>query len=101
MNYEELKVGDAVIIDGGRHGNERLVKVERLTKTQIIAHGSKFSRKNGSLIGGGTWCTTMLREATPEAKDRILRVRLIDAIRACDFGHVTTGTLNTIYGLIK
>ena len=59
-NFEDVKVGDKVII---RHSNRSDVVgvVERITKTQFVVGFRKFWKKNGDLVGGrsmwsSTWC---------------------------------------------
>ena len=61
-----LRAGDQVIV-GGRNP-ERVMLVERVTKTQVILASSsyRFRRDNGQQIGGGRWAREVLAEATPE-----------------------------------
>lgn len=66
---QKIKVGDMVVIAGGNSWTPpSVVKVERLTKTQIVVVGSdiKYRRNNGRAIGGCAWSTTWVREATIE-----------------------------------
>jgi len=60
---KNLKVGDNVIVNS-RHG-DTLVKIERLTKTQIIIRNNyKFNRTTARVVGEDVWNQTYLEEAT-------------------------------------
>jgi hypothetical protein len=71
---EALKDGDEVVIRHrygmDRHGM-RLVKVTKITPTQIVANGSRFRRDTGWERGGSVWDSTSLLEATPERRKAI------------------------------
>ena len=47
MEFKDLQVGDYVYINSNLHGLSRLVKVERITKTLIIANNQRFNIKTG------------------------------------------------------
>lgn len=53
MNLENTKEGDLIRITAGWDG-ERVVRVERTTKTQVIAGGIKFNR-SGFVVGADSF----------------------------------------------
>lgn len=59
---EALKPGDEVFVE------DSLRRVDRLTATQIIIGGSRFSRSTGRRIGSSGWRSTCLCEPTPERR---------------------------------
>lgn len=68
----KLKVGDKVIVDGRYH--QKVVKVIRMTQTQIIVEGgSKFRKNDGWAVGCDTFCSACLREGTPEEIHKIVQ----------------------------
>ncbi len=53
MSLENVKVGDPLI--RYCHPFKTVVKVERITATQIICGSSKYNKKTGFIIGGSAW----------------------------------------------
>jgi hypothetical protein len=80
---EELKVGDAVIIDAGSTA-VRLAQytVDRITKTQFIIGTWRFRRADGDRIGPYTLTSPYVKllQPTPELYNRIRRDKLIGYI---------------------
>ena len=72
---KNLKVGDMVIIST-RMG-ESIGRVDRITKAGNIGVGSSLFRPDGIERGCDTWNIRVLREATPEAVNRIKRADTI------------------------
>ena len=70
MKFDDIQVGDQVIIPRGNHGV--VATVERVTKTQFIAGGERFM-KDGAKYGTSAdiWHSRYARHATPEAVDRL------------------------------
>ena len=78
---KELKAGDEVVIDT-RYGG-RLVKVTKVTKTQIVIDTWRFNRDNGRLRGQhGGFDFWSLRKATPVLRELIERRQLVSGIVA-------------------
>jgi Zn-dependent alcohol dehydrogenase len=76
-----LKPGDEVAIPGRWSvGATSLLRVERLTATQIVvAGGRKFRRDSGRAVGtSDTWNTPWLQPVTQEVLDAIEHKRLVD-----------------------
>jgi len=56
-----VKVGDEVIFEFNG-GGVRILKVERVTKTQVITDtGMKFRKKDGYRVGMGSWNIDTIR----------------------------------------
>jgi len=62
---KNLKVGDTVIIE--HRSSAAVDTIARLTKTQfVLSSNYKFNRTTGYEVGGDTWNTTSISEATFE-----------------------------------
>lgn len=68
---DNLSVGDSVVIYNGWYGAS-IKAVSKVTATQIVVGNTRYRRKDGYVVGGGTWSRHSLREATPE---RVAAVR--------------------------
>jgi hypothetical protein len=70
---ESLEIGDLVIT--GK--SQRVCKVERVTKTQIVLEKQecKFNRQTGRMIGGSRYYSDYLEEATKEKLDSMREER--------------------------
>ncbi len=83
----KLGPGDYVVLRHGYHYDKRsLVKVKRVTKTQIILEdGLRFSKKTGREIGASGWYAPIVEEATREVIEEIkhenYKMRLLKFIR--------------------
>jgi ribosomal protein L24 len=69
VTFDDIKVGDKVIIPRGEHGT--LATVEKVTKTQFTAGGVRFMKADGTKYGSNrdTWSRICdwAKKATPEA----------------------------------
>lgn len=65
--FDDIKVGDQVIISPGSFGKRcrKLVTVERVTATQFVAGGCRFT-KRGWEVGGDIYHATTADVATPD-----------------------------------
>jgi len=73
-NFENIKAGDEVAIIF--RNDIKLVKVDRITKTQIIIRDNKYRKKDGDGIGPcgsyGMWSTkSYISPITPEIEERL------------------------------
>ena len=99
-----LQVGDKVIV-GGRTA-ERVLVVERVTKTQLILSStiSRFRRDNGWQIGGGAWSKDYLIEATPEKLrevcDKNERLRLLARLRKYPWGDLSANDMKRVFAIL-
>ena len=85
----DTKIGDAVCLrypSGFHHYTLRHAQITKVTKTQVVAFGRRWSRRSGDEIGGGgsRWNRDYLLRTTPEALAEAAATQaMIDAERAC------------------
>ena len=89
---QDLKAGDLAYIES-RH-KKGIVKIDRITKTQIITtKGLKYRRRDGGLIGTDMYYYEYLQILTAEKKDKIRTLRLrLKAKRMIDNIKIPTDT---------
>jgi ribosome biogenesis protein Tsr3 len=64
--FDDIKVGDQVIVNPHGYGRNRyLATVERVTATQFVADGCRFT-KRGWKLGHSTYLSAKADVATPE-----------------------------------
>jgi len=71
ITEEKFKEGQFVVISGNATVIDRIAKIERSTKTMVMAAGYKFNRESGRLVGGGAWSSLGIKPATQEDIERI------------------------------
>ena len=72
---QDLSSGDLAYVESNYGYN--IVEIERITKTQIITtKGSKYRRRDGGLIGAGTYYYEYIQTLTAEKKDKTRTLRL-------------------------
>ena len=54
----------------------RIIKVERITKTLIVAGGRKYRRSDGGLVAGDRWSGITIRAITDTDRAKIRAVRI-------------------------
>lgn len=78
MNYNEwlesLKVGDEVCLSGRLE--LRIYTIVKITDKQIITENNRFWKKNGVIVGGGTWNSYSIKPVTVEIKDKVYDIKL-------------------------
>ncbi len=101
---ENVQVGDTLILSG-RH-TSRAVKVDRLTKTQIVIDLNKFRKSDGQIVGGSDWF--ILSVTIPEEgeikkiQEARIRLNLEHYINdACQIQLVRKMSLDTLQRLDK
>ena len=73
-----LRVGDKAVVDAPRQmGEPRIVTVERVTGTQIVAGGLRFRNRDGKMLGAES---SYLRKSTPELLEKVERAYLVGRI---------------------
>ena len=100
---EQLKPGDAVIVDRGRQGQD-IEHVSRLTATQIILRvgqgESRYRKKDGKSLGASTWSINYLCEPTDMAlaftEQANRRRRLLAQMSQMDWSKLPSTTLEQI-----
>lgn len=95
---ENAKVGDFVAEYGAWSGVS-IMKIDRVTPSQIVTANEKWHRKTGRLVGDtSTWHRRSIRLATPE--DHI-KARVQLAQRRIDKLKITEQNLEAAEALIK
>ena len=69
---KDLVVGDDVLVISRYY--RRIAKVDKVTKTQIIANNARFRRDSGWQCGGDSW--SRKRISVPTEKEQILKKRI-------------------------
>lgn len=100
---ENLKVGDVVIVSGVFA--DKLSKVIRVTKAQILVDNCHYRKKDGRLIGGSDWHYGRIKPATDEDIERInkreQKEELIAFIRKSAWVNLSLESLQTICDVVK
>lgn len=100
---KDLIAGDDVLVIGISH--RRIVKVDKVTKTQIVAGNIRFRRDSGWQCGGDRWNVRRISVPTEkeisEIKEETLRKKLIFAISSSDLKHLSIAELEQVYNIIK
>lgn len=100
---KELKAGDKVIVSN-RYGST-VMDVEKVTATQIVVKDGRRWRKDGRLVGRGTWDTDSLKEATPEAvavvESYLRREKLIGIMETRDWRKIPLDKLERIAAILN
>ena len=76
MNLENVQVGDTLIWNGRYIADSRIVKVTRLTKTQVIVGLDKFRKSDGRSVGGSAWDTISVTIPKEGEIEKIREARL-------------------------
>lgn len=64
-DLKDLQVGDYVLVTGMSHRS--IAKVDKVTKTQIVAGNIRFKRESGWQCGGDRW--NVRRISVPTEKE--------------------------------
>jgi hypothetical protein len=110
---KDLKVGDAVVVQGYDYGKTsyRVVSVQKVTPQQIHVGDkpegplTKFWKKDASQVGGSSWHRVDLVKATPELLEKVkaikLRGGLLAELRRVNWNELSTETLQAVFALVK
>lgn len=104
---ESVKAGDVALLSGGSWGVVlELVRVERLTATQVVlANGERFRRSDGRAVRRSGFSTRRMIEPTPEriaqAQEEQRRNRALAKIRGVVWKDLGTDTLTAIASLLE
>ena len=100
---KDLIAGDAVLVTGRYH--RHIAKVDKVTKTQIIANNARFRRDSGWQYGGDSWNRKSISVPTEkeisDVKEENLRNTLVYAISSFDFKRLSTDELKQVYNIVK
>lgn len=86
-SLETVKKGDVLLISGHFQSDDKLGKVDRVTKTQVVIGNNKYRISDGRAIGyAGSWNTPRAIIPKPEHIEavsiRIEKKQLIDALKS-------------------
>lgn len=100
---KDLVVGDDVLIKSRYY--RRIAKVDKVTKTQIIANNARFRRDSGWQCGSDNWDRKIISIPTEkeilDIKEENLRKSLIHTISSFDFERLSTNDLKQLYNIVK
>ena len=100
---KDLVAGDEVLITSRYY--RRISKVDKVTKTQIIANNARFRRDSGWQCGSDNWDRKIISIPTEkeilDIKEENLRKSLIHTISSFDFERLSTNDLKQLYNIVK
>ena len=100
---KDLVVGDDVLVTGMYY--RRIAKVDKVTKTQIIANNARFRRDSGWQCGSDRWDTKSISVPTEkeisDVKEENFRKELLYAISSFDFERLSINELKQVYNIVK
>ena len=100
---KDLVVGDDVLVTGMYY--RRIAKVDKVTKTQIIANNARFRRDSGWQCGSDRWNVRRISVPTEkeisDVKEENLRKILINTISSFDFKRLSVDELKQLYNIVK
>ena len=100
---KDLVVGDEVLITSRYY--RRIAKVDKVTKTQIIANNARFRRDSGWQCGSDRWNVRRISVPTlkeiSDFKEENFRKELLYAISSFDFERLSTNELKQVYNIVK
>lgn len=100
---KDLVVGDDVLVTGTFH--RHIAKVDKVTKTQIIANNARFRRDSGWQCGSDSWNRKSISVPTEkeisDIKEENFRKELLYAISSSDFKRLSTDKLKQVYNIVK
>ena len=100
---KDLFAGDDVLITSMYY--IRIAKVDKVTKTQIIANNARFRRDSGWQCGSDSWDRKRISVPTEkeisDVKEENLRKILIHTISSFDFERLSTNELKQVYNIVK
>ena len=103
--FENLKVGDLVVVRGNIIAGEELSKIERVTNSQIVISNRRYRKKDGRLVGEGNWHYGFIKPATEKDIERINEAKqkdeLLTFIRRVAWCNLSLESLETICDVVK
>ena len=100
---KDLVAGDEVLVIGTF--NRRIAKVDKVTKTQIIANYARFRRDSGWQCGSDNWDRKSISVPTEkeisDVKEENIRKILINTISSFNFERLSTDELKQVYNIVK
>lgn len=78
---ENLQPGDEVVCFQSYDRVPQFRKVDRVTKTQVIVGDTRYSKRNGFMVGGDTWCRTFITQPNEQHRFEAAKHRLAKRLR--------------------
>lgn len=98
-----MVAGDDVLVTGMSY--RRIVKIDKVTKTQIVVDDARYRRNSGLQYGGDSWNRKRISVPTEkeisDVKEENFRKKLIYAISSFDFKRLSTDELKQVYNIVK
>jgi hypothetical protein len=76
MKLENVQVGDTLIWNGRHFADSQVVKVDRLTKTQVVIDDYRYRKSDGRRVGASAWDSTWVSMPKEGEIDKIRMARL-------------------------
>lgn len=100
---KDLVIGDDVLVTGISY--RRIVKIDRVTKTQIVVGNARFKKDSGWQCGSDRWNLRKISVPTEkeisDIEEENLRKTLIYTISSFDFKRLSTDKLKQVYNIVK
>lgn len=100
---KDLVAGDEVLVTSRYY--RRIAKVDKVTKTQIVANNARFRRNSGWQCGSDSWDRKNISVPTEkeisDVKEENLRKKFIHTISSFDFKRLSTDELKQVYNFVK
>lgn len=100
---KDLVAGDEVLVTSRYY--RRIAKVDKVTKTQIVANNARFRRDSGWQCGNDSWDRKSISVPTEkeisDVKEENLRKKFIHTISSFDFKRLSTDELKQVYNFVK
>ena len=100
---KDLVAGDEVLVTSRYY--RRIAKVDKVTKTQIVANNARFRRNSGWQCGSDSWDRKSISVPTEkeisDVKEENLRKKFIHTISSFDFKRLATDELKQVYNFVK
>lgn len=100
---KDLVAGDEVLVTSRYY--RRIAKVDKVTKTQIVANNARFRRNSGWQCGSDSWDRKSISVPTEkeisDVKEENLRKKFIHTISSFDFKRLSTDELKQVYNFVK
>ena len=100
---KDLVAGDEVLVTSRYY--RRIAKVDKVTKTQIVANNARFRRNSGWQCGSDSWDRKSISVPTEkeisDVKEENLRKKFIHTISSFDFKRLSTDELKQVYNTLK
>ena len=99
--FENLKVGDKVIIVPIWCWGEKIDNVTKVTDKQIVVNGNRFWKKSGRQVGGFDLLKLVTDERIKQIEDRKKARKLCAFLNMTNWENLSLESLTTIVDCVK